>query len=350
VRRSLPVLILLAACGTIGSEELEDLPQPHGGVGPFRPLETSETGVAAGPTGRAIALRQAFDSGMVTESGWLFYAAADPMDGVMQPDDVPATEVPWELMEPRRIYRSEPGDELAGFPPGSEILAATEAWEGEEITDPCAVATPGGDAVRLYYVGDGGVGVAEAPSVDGSFARVAGPILEPEGAETIRRPSVVFHEGRWLMYFDRGDGRIGVAESTDGLSFTRIVDALDIAEPEGAAEALELEPETAVGMPGAVSVTTPGDRRVVRLYFESIRADGSRWISLAASLDGVSAFDRLERPVVEEENRGAPAPYVVDDRTTLLYYSAPRPSSDPQLRTLVAAIAPRSVEVLERTE
>lgn len=346
MRRSLVLVAALAvACGTLGSEELEDLPHPHGGVGPFRPLDGEETGTATGPQGRVLAVRQAVDNGMVTESGWLFYAAADPMEGATMPEDAPPTEVPWDLMEPRRIYRSEPGDEKAGFPSGEEVLSASEPWEGEEITDPWAVATPDGGAVRLYYVGDGGVGVAEASSVDGGFTRLAGPILEPEGDETIRRPSVVYHQGRWLMYYDAGDGRIGVAESADGVSFDRLVAALDLAEPpaeEG--EVRELPPETGVGMPGVVAVTTPADRRVIRLYLESIREDGSVWISLAASLDGVE-FDRLDRPVVEEEDRGDPAPYIVDDRTTLLYHTAPRVISGLQGRALVAGIAPRSVAI-----
>lgn len=338
------LLVLVAACGTLGAEELEDLPHPHGGVGPFRVLETSETGTAAGPQGRVLAVRQATDTAMVTEDGWLFYAAADPMEGAVMPDGAPATEVQWELMEPRQLFRSEPGDAKAGFPAGEEVLSATEAWEGEELTDPWAVATADGRAVRLYYAAEGGFGVAEAPSVDGTFSRLGGPILAPEAGETLRRPSVVFHGGRWLMYFDRGGGRIGVAESTDGVSFDRIEEELGLAEPAGAAAMLELEPEVGVGMPGVTAVTTPGDRHVIRMYLESIRADGSRWISLAASLDGLT-FDRLDRPVVEEEHRGAPAPFVIDDRTTLLYHTAPRTMGDLQVRALVAAIAPRSVQV-----
>src|SRR5690606_17230964 len=207
---------------------------------------------------------------------------------------------------------------------------AEEGWEGSEVFDPWVVIDEG--RARLYYAAEGGIGVAEAASIDGVFRRVgAGPVLE--GA---RRPSVVRGlDGAWWMYFDAG-GSLGLARSEDGLAFERVDEPITI---DG--EDLTDSPEVSVGMPGAAVVETPAGRRLVRLYYESRREDGSVLAYVAGSADGL-AFERHELPVLDEADARFPAPVIVDARVTLLYANLPTDSGE-QTRSLVVAVAPSTV-------
>ncbi len=327
--------VVLASCGTFGTEELEDIDQPHNGVGPFRPAGREETGVSGSPPGRALSVRQAVATPMVSE-GHLFYVAANPLADVVPPEE-PTDGIDWSLFEPRRIFRSEPGERL-GFSFGEPVLEAEESWEGDGVLDPWVVPLPDGRS-RLYYAADGGIGVAEAPSVSGAFTRIGdGPILSAEGSEVLRRPSVIEREGAWLMYFDTGAG-IALAESADGVSFTRMPGVL----PLGRGQLRDVPDEVRVGGPAAVVAETPSGRRIVRLYLESHREDGTSAISLAASLDG-RTFERLERPVVEADDAAEPGPVIVDRRVSLLYHTVPRVQSDLEMRALVVGIAPRTFQ------
>ena len=340
------VCLLAAGCGTLGSDGGEPGDLPHNGVGQFRTLTSSETGVRGGPPGRVVPLpRNAFDSGMVCADRLFHINAALIPDAGPQPDGFPEGEVDWSLFEPRRIHRSPPVSGI-GFGPGEPILEAASAWEGADLLDPWAIVLGDGRA-RLYYAAAGGIGVAEAPTIDGAFTRVGdGPITLVDGGETPRRPSVVPSvDGRDLWMFYESAGDIWLASSADGLAFdpvdgdpgTAELDALDLG-----AGAPEAPAQVAVGAPGAMRVESPVGRPFVRVYFESRRSDGSRTIALAATEDGVR-YDRLPRAVLEEEDRRMPAPLAIDARVTLLYQSAPFLSGDRQLRGIVASVAPRTV-------
>jgi hypothetical protein len=326
--------IIACACGTIAEEELELVPAPHNGVGPFRPLDRAETGVPGSPAGRVINTRGAVATPMVAD-GHLFYAFAEPLPDVMPPE-MPGEAIDWSFFAPRAIHRALPGDERLGFPTGSEILSAEAAWEGESVRDPWAIVLPNGRAL-LYYAGDGGIGLAEATSVSGSFTRAGEtPILAPLAGETLARPSVVLFEGTYFMYIEIGDGTIARAESSDGRTFTRAGTADVFRDPvDGVPD------EVAVAAPGAIVATTVSGRSFLRLYLESHRADGTRLVSLAGSADG-RTFERLERPVVESPGSGEPGPTIVDERVSVLYYTAPAVQSGLQTRAIVGGVAPLS--------
>lgn len=334
-----PLLVLLTAsilgCSAIGDPGGSADAYPHGGTGQFRVLSGAEVGTA---NGQLLPLRNvAFDAVMVVD-GYLFYTAAALLEEPPEPpDEHPDGEVYWPAFEPRAIHRAEPREVLS-YRSGVPILEAEETWEGSALFDPWVVVVDG--RARLYYAGEGGIGVAEATSLDGTFARVGdGPVLE-----NARRPSVIRGlDGAWWMYFDAG-GHIGVARSEDGLAFEPLdadpsTEALDPIVIEG--EDLGESPETSVGMPGALLVETPAGRQLVRLYYESRREDGSTHVYVAGSVDGLT-FERHELSVMDQDDVRAPAPLVVDPRVTLLYVNVPAGSTY-ATRALRAAVTPAGV-------
>jgi hypothetical protein len=273
----------------------------------------------------------------MVSGGHLFYAAAEALPDVVAPEE-PHEEIDWSFFEPRSIHRAPPGDARFGFPTGAPVLVAEEAWEGGEVRDPWAVALADGTSL-LYYVAEGGIGLAEARSVDGAYARMGGgPVVAPGPGEVLARPSVALFRGTFFLYFETGSGEIALAESQDGRSFTRVLDAVPVRR--GPVDGLP--DEIGVGAPGALVVTTPAGRSFIRLYLESHREDGTHLVSLAATADG-RTFERLDRPVVEAERTGEPGPLVVNDRVTVLYWTAPFTSRDGlQIRAIVAGVAPRT--------
>jgi hypothetical protein len=346
MKRAAPLVsIALAACSAIGDPGSMAEGLPHGGTGQFRPLEMDEIGGISG--GRAIiVVRHAFDSAMVAD-GRLFYTMApERQEPPVPPDDHPQSEVFWDAFGPRAIYRADPRDNPA-FAAGPLIFEASEVWEGGEVFDPWVVIDEDGTA-RLYYAAEGGIGLAQASAADGAFARVGtGPILgadaAPNGAP--RHPSVVRGpDGAWWMYYDAG-GAIMIARSDDGISFARIdadestpaidpiaITGVDLREP----------PEISIGMPGAVTVETPAGRRIVRLYYESRRAEELEQVYVAGSEDGVH-FERHEVPVSDNDDLRFPAPVALDARVTLLYANTVALTGGLQTRSVVVAVTPASV-------
>ncbi|MEZ4252918.1 MAG: hypothetical protein R3B99_32315 [Polyangiales bacterium] len=247
---------------------------------------------------------------------------------------MPPTAVDWARFEPRRIARAAKLDGFHSFGAGTVVLEASESWEGDAVFDPWVVALPDGHA-RLYYAADGGIGVAEAPSLSGSFTKLAGPVLGDA-----RAPSVVATDEGFSMYFER-DGAIGLATSSDGLSFTvQSTLTLDAPEPTEPDAALE----TSFHRPGAVWASTVAHDRILRLYFEVLRDDGTFAVTMAASLDG-RTFERLPTSVYGgNESSGAPAPFLLEDGTTLLHFTVDaRGDNGEPYRAPVVGVAPSFV-------
>jgi hypothetical protein len=257
----------------------------------------------------------------------LFYAAATLAEDAPEPTEEPvAGQVDWDAFEPRRLYRSAPTEGVA-FMPGEVVLAA-EAGE-EPLLTPWAVVTGDGRAL-LYYVRSGAIRVAQASSLMATFSPLPDPALSTDGGTPLGRPSVVRHpDGRFLMYYVSGP-RIALAESVDGLSYEPVADVL---VPSAAMD------EVALAGPGAVRVSTPVGRELIRLYFESWRTDGSVLVMLAATADGTH-FARYDIPVLDREDWRLPAPVFVDERTTLLHLIAPRDFRGREVQALVGTIAP----------
>jgi len=331
-------LALYPACSTIGDEGGEPSALPHGGTGAFRLLDSEETEIIGAIPGRAMVLRDAIGGYCVLDDS-LFYATAEVLeDRPMVPEDHPAGDIFWPGFEPRRIHRGTAREEgVGGFAQGPEVLAASEGWEGGEVFDPWAVRD--GDTVRLYYAAQGGIGVAEASSVEGPFEKRDGPIVTDALDGAPHRPSVIRGpDGAWWMYYDAG-GELRAARSDDGLDFEPMGAIELTGDDEGAGT------EVAVVSPGALRVETPADRVLVRLYFESVR-DGeleeglSHRIYVAGSEDGL-VFERFARPVLRDQTDvRLPAPVAIDDRRTLLYVSLPFAGGPLITRAVSVSVAP----------
>ncbi len=335
------LLAVTPACSTLGEPGSFPDAYPHGGTGQVRRLTKDELGIQ---DGRALSIASTAQDAAMVADGHLFYAAA-PLSETAPPvpEDFPENEIYWDEFDARAIHRSPPRDNY-GFSPGTVVLEASASWEGSEVYDPWVAVDDDGRA-RLYYAAEGGIGVAEAPSVEGTFARVGdGPILGADAAlnGVPRSPSVVRGvDGAWWMYYDAG-GAIGVARSTDGVAFARMdgdpgTPAMDPISFSG--DDMRTSPEVSVGAPGAVNVTTPVGRHLIRMYFESRREDGTVLAYVAGSEDGV-AFERYTVPVAAEDDVRFLAPVIIDDRITVLYANVPRTSAGLQMRALVGFVSP----------
>ncbi len=329
-------ILFVVGCASLGAETAFPDPVQTSGVGPFRPLDATETGVDAEPAGRAQATSGASDGGMRAGDFFFSVEAAPLAEPPPRTAGLPAAAVDWARFEPRRISRAARLEGTHGFGAGEVVLQAEADWEGDAVFEPWAIELPDGRA-RLYYAAAGGIGLAEAPSLGGAFVRRGeGPVLA--GA---RAPSVVSSDEGYLLYFER-DGSLGLATSPDGLSFTVVDEALTLTAP--APDDPEAPLETSFHRPGAVWARTVARERVLRLYFEVRRDDGTFAATLAASLDGRS-FERLADSVYGgDESSGAPAPFLLEDGTTLLHFTvdANGPGREP-FRAPVIGVAPSSV-------
>lgn len=333
---------LMLACGSAGTEPGTPEALPHAGTGEFRPLTEEETGVA-GSDGRVLFSPGAMDT-LFVHSRHLFFGGGLLRTDAMDPPSEPIRSwVDWTAFQSRKIFRAVPFGQQA-FRDAVPVLSAEQSWEGESVSDPCIVETSSGQ-IWLYYVGgvdsagQGGVGVAVAQSIEGDFLRTTDtPILGRIGGVLPRRPSVVQFAGEFLMYVSVGDA-IHLARSPDGMTFTPmgpISLGEDLFNLDGA--------ETGVTEPGALTVTTGTGRKVVRLYFVSLRDDGTRAISIAASLDGVN-FERFQRPVTAQTFARSPSPVAVDDRVTLLYTVGTRISRRRELGAAQGLVTPGDTDL-----
>lgn len=327
------VLAMLAGCASLGAETAFPEPIQTSGVGPFRPLDSTETGIDAEPRGRVQETTGASGGGM-RAGDFFFSVESQPLaDAPARTPGLLPTQVDWARFEPRSIARAPIREGFHGFGAGTVVLEASEAWEGDAVFDPWVVALADGRA-RLYYAAAGGIGVAEAPSLDGTFTRVGdGPVLADASG-----PSVVASDEGFLMYFER-DGAIGLATSSDGLAFT--IEIASLALDAAPSEDPEAPSEVSFHRPGAVWASTVAHDRVLRLYFEVRRDDRTFAATMAASLDARS-FERLAASVYGgEESSSAPAPFLMPDGTTLLHFTidAPGPNGEPY-RVPLVGVAP----------
>lgn len=344
------VLALGAAvggCSLIGDSVPINEVVPHGGTGEFRALDRDETGIRGSVPGQALVLSGiAFDSGMVAGEH-LFFASAFGLDAPPEvPEDHPNTQVYWPAFEGRAIRRAPAREEDEGFQGGVTVLEAERPWEGESVFHPWVLVEE--DRTLLYYAAAEGIGVATSGAVDGSFSRVGeGPILDMAASQTgiPSRPSVVrLGDGTYSMYYDCGGGVIGLAQSDDGLAFTQ-VGPISLELFEGETDQIE-SAQVAVSQPGALVVSTGVEREIIRLYFVSLREDGTEYVYVAGSEDGTT-FIQHPRPSGHGPGLSFPAPLQIDQRVTMLYANAPLFARGFQTRAFVASVAPGTVSFFE---
>jgi hypothetical protein len=336
-------------CGSLGNSG-EYSPQVlNGGAGPFRLAEKVETGINANPVGLGLEVAESIGRTQLTGTA-AFYAAAFPLAAPPVRDPALAGwEVDWNQHEARRIFRSTTrlvdadGVPRHAFAAGAPVLSPTETWEVAGVYDPTILALPGG-TFRLYYATAQGLGIAESPSLDGTFTRVlTSPIFgDVEGRGPGQSPAVVLLPNGDTMLYLEADGAIWMARSTDGLAFalvdadaaTAAIDPLSLPVPVVASSDAGVAPdaggmdasvatEISVRAPNALTARTATGRFVVRMYFESRRTDGSSVLGVAGSFDGV-AFDRSPIVPITKNNPVNPAAFLRDDGITLLTFAITR--------------------------
>lgn len=342
-RRALAIAgltLAFVACATLGDESAFPGVVQTSGVGPFRLLDSTETGGFGAPNGRVLFSRDAVGRAMMAD-GFLFYPRASVVDEPPERNpDLPEGEIDPAQIEPFAIFRGVPRevdgeDVLEGavsFDGGTMVLEASESWEGESLTDPWVHVAADGTA-RLYYAADGGIGVAEASSADGSFTKVAGPVISDA-----RAPAVVSFGGETLLFFEADGGTIGFARSSDGRAFTEETRALD----------LTLAGESALGAPGALVATTPTGRTVLRLYFEAVSGEGLTTLSMAATED-LTSWDRFDLEIgiaSTVEDAREPTPYLRDDGITVLIVTRDADSRGVVLRAMCGLMAPANLSLV----
>ena len=318
-QRPLLLVALVVGCATLGAETAFPDPIQTSGVGPFRLLDPNETGIE-GEQGEVV-VQSGAAGGAMFAAGSLWYVDAERLEEPPERDEsLPPHAIDWAQFGPRRILRSPEREGDLGHDAGEVVLEPTEGWEGDGVFDPWLVELEDG-SVRLYYAAEGGVGVAEAPGPEGPFTRQPGPVLP--GA---RGPAVLRSEdgAGWWMYFEAA-GEIGRAASADGLTWSIEEEALALPAPEEPGP--EDPAEIGFGRPSALWATTPANRRVLRLYFEVRRDDGTQTVEVAGSADGAS-FERAALPAYAGDgNAGAPGVRLLEDGTTLENYNIQQQST-----------------------
>lgn len=372
-------------CSLLGTEAGVPEGLPHAGVGPYRDLTPAETNLSR--AGVPVLLRGTAAERPMMGGLHLFYAGAstrieepdagmpdggmdldagmdvdagEPLDaGVPDagPPVMPSDDVDWAAFEQgRRIFRSAPRPNDWGFDTGTAVLTPEggPAWEGGYVTEPWALETESG--ALLYYAAAGGIGVAQASSIDGSFSRVGtAPILGVSGGETPRCPAVVrteglgfapevdggvpppslFEEAAFYMVYELG-GTIHYATSSDGLAFT---DRGTVEVPALEARDVRDGNPVDVGCPGVGIAEPSTGRRFLRIYYEARRDNGAVLLGLFATSDGVT-FDFHPTPVVTERDRRMPAPHIIDPRLSLLFHWRPAVSAGVSVGELRVGMAP----------
>lgn len=378
MKRLIPITLLLAGagCGSIGKETPYAAQILNGGTGPFRLATKVETGIEPTPIGQMFIVGEPVGRAQLTDAAVFYEVAGWPTVPGTRDPATPPWEVDWNEWAPRRIARSSThvvdanGLTRLGYQAGTDVLAPMLAWEVAGVGEPAIVRRPDG-SVRLYYATAQGIGVAEAPSIDGVFTRlVTTPILpDVDGHGPAGSPApVVLPSGETFMYVAASDA-IYLARSTDGLAFTLFdpdtstasIDPIALPPPVstvdgGVADAGTdggLDPDagvpiTEVGLraPSALVTTSATGRLSVRLYFEVRRSDGTAAVAMAGSFDGLT-FVRAGALAFSNATKipTRPAPYLRPDGITLLTFTIPKTGTGAPQGVGMVGVAPGDRDV-----
>lgn len=216
--------LFFEGCATLGNVTPPDDALPSSGAGPFRKLSANEVqGVAP----------------FVLDDPHGLYRepSALPLDGVNADGTSASMRVALYFVAQSKtsghavIVRTHADDarsfygaplDVGHFP--QEVLAADQAWEGDELSGPSVLASNG--TIYLYYATSGGIGLAR--STDGfAFTKETAPVFTSDASvswenEAPRAPSVaILPSGEFRMLYNAGFC-IGEASSPDGVHFTRL--------------------------------------------------------------------------------------------------------------------------------
>jgi hypothetical protein len=224
VRPAAVLAVLASACATLGTPAGSDDNLPSSGVGPFRPVTEQEV-----PSGALAPFVFSSEQVLYREPAVLA-ASGDPSSASVILYAVGRVGGRDVIVRTRaddgRSFYGDVADNANDTHPlhaAPQVLAADQPWEGANLAGPSAVQV--GTQTWLYYGAAGGIGLAQ--SSDGAtFTKAPGPVLgadpgaawesTPPGAPSV----AVFPDGSWHMAYSAG-ASIGEAVSADGVSWAR---------------------------------------------------------------------------------------------------------------------------------
>jgi hypothetical protein len=337
------VVLLALSCATTGAEGEGDRNLPTVGVGPFRKLAPDEV------TGIAPFV---FDDrvAIYREPAVLAEGQGATILYVVGKPNGKDVIVRTRADDGRAFYGSS--SDFGKVPP--IVLSADLPWEGPALAGPFALRAP--DGVTLYYAAAGGIGVAR--SSDGiTFRKELEPVLvrDPTSAwesTEVHAPTVyVLPDGRFRMFYASGSS-IGEAESTDGVHFTRLGPdpVLRPALPAAPGSLLPNEKppfDTArVGDPCASLRTTPSGRLHIRVLYTGADAAGATAIGFAARFGETGPLERQASPVYSVgAKESAPALLDIGDASYLYVQQDRRVDERLTYTAIAAAYAPGSTHL-----
>jgi hypothetical protein len=296
--------IFLSACATLADTGGGDVNMPNAAAGPFREIKSAELGNSRVAP---YALRDdddfARDLAVVDVDGdpdsleAFAYVARTDFDPAEEPDPtVPSNEiVRYTALDGRSFERQ-----------ADVVLTPVDDWEGGSVGAPAALRV--GSEFWLYYAGAGGIGLAT--SSDGlSFERHASePIFGPsasgwdQGAAPASPAVVRLPDGTFQLFYQVTTGpdvnAIGEAVSADGINWERLGDGPVLA-PTGQSNDPERPHVDAlsVAAPCAVIGESSQGRVIEFIYYAAVAATGKRTIALAARYGFAGPLSRAASPV-----------------------------------------------------
>lgn len=244
------------------------------------------------------------------------------------------------------IYRfiAEDGRSFIEQPdPQDPVLAAREAWEGATLEAPSVLRV--GAEVWLAYAGTDGIGIAR--SSDGvTFTNATTPVLSTQGGSaweagaTPQGPALTMLGASDFRLFYGAGGSIGEATSSDGLGWTRT--GAPVLEPS-AGEAFDA---AGVSDPEPWLAKTAEGRRVLRLYYAGRDAAGVTGIGLAARYADSGAMQKNPQPALSGPRLPRAPAVLPRDGYTLLFITQRAGSADDEaFPALAVGIAPATLRL-----
>jgi hypothetical protein len=353
-----PLILVLAATGLAAPGlACATLPEPAGGdqnlpsavAGPFSALTTDQFSTSLSITapngfadlndfGRDISVLDT--DGDPTTPGVTGYVAASTIEDGMDPTPTSPT---------RTIVRYTALDGRSfNLQSAAVVLQPDAPWEGDVVAAPSVLRS--GSGLLLYYAAQGGIGLAQ--SGDGlTFTKVSGPVLSPSASgwdqsAVPASPGVVkLTDGSFRMFYEvpfgAGGAAIGEAGSPDGVTWTRLGDGPALAPSPGGDAGPTPWDSAAAGSPYPMLAVSGDGRPILRLFYGALDVGGLRTIALAARYGTDGPFERAVTPVFGDDSTlGAREPCVVAFSSYSLLYVTQDSSTTNTQPAVAVGVAP----------
>jgi hypothetical protein len=306
-------------CATLGEAAGGDSNLPSSGVGPFRKLASGEVLGSAPYVLDDSAAQYREPSAIVLADG------SDALYVVLHATTGHDVIVRSRATDARTFYGAT--EDIGHTPP--QVLASDQSWEGPDLSYPSALVV--GSSVWVYYVSGGAVGLAQ--STDGlTFTKMGAPVLPADSTPILSASVAQLPDGTFDMMFAQGFA-IYEATSVDGMSWQRSSSTDPVLAP--------MPGEVAVLDPCLAPRVTAAARVQVRVLFASQSfADGglTSYIGFAARYGSSGPLTRSPEPAYSvNKHERAPAFLPLG---ALSYLYVQEDSQDGTYPSIAAAIAP----------